>query len=68
MSGNAGKGYDCLIDLLFDFEERLTSLKFKNFDSILSFTYVNNVPEHALLVIFIKVVPLVEILTNRSYL
>ena len=68
MRGSADNGYDCLIDLLFDFEERLTSLKFKNFDSILNFTYANNVPEHVLLVILIKVVPLVGILTNGSYL
>ena len=29
---NVGKGYDCLYVLFFNFEEALTSFKFKNFD------------------------------------
>lgn len=30
MEDNIGKGYNCLTDLFFDFEESITSFKFEN--------------------------------------
>ena len=47
-----GKGYDCQCDLVFEFEEALSSCKFEYFDYILKFTYVDNVVEDVLLVSF----------------
>lgn len=30
VGNNVGKGYDCLCNLFFDYEEALTSFKFEN--------------------------------------
>ena len=57
IGGKKSKGYDCLWDLFFNFVEPLTSFKFKNFDHILKFIYVDNVADLSP-VNFTKVVPL----------
>ena len=39
---DVGKGYDCLCNLFFDFEQGLTSIKSENFDEILKLNNVIN--------------------------
>ena len=46
------------VNFPFDFEEAFTFFKFKNFDYILKFTFVDNFTEVVLPVTFTKAVPL----------
>ena len=52
------KGYDCLCDLFLNFEETLTSFKFKSLLWILKFTYAENVAKYLLPEVFTKLVSL----------
>ena len=57
---------DCLWDLLVNFEEVLSTVKFKNFDKTLKFTYKDNVAKDFLPVNFSKLAPL-GVLGDENY-
>ena len=55
--GDSRYDYDCFCYLVFNIEESLTSFKFKNFDDIIKFAYVDNVSKGLLPVNFTKIIP-----------
>ena len=63
---DVSKENDCLCDLLVNFEEALSTSKFKNFDKTLKFTYKDNYAKDFLTANFSKLAPS-RILADEDY-